>query len=171
MKIRFCFLFIIVLCAGTYCTAQNLLTDSLQNRLKGNAVSVTEKFRIYNELIELYRINDNYPLAETTVQQQLLLAKNTSNETEQVKALVQKGVITLNKSEYDKFQTDLDAAERAAKRAGTPIAKLYASYLRIYYYNTLGEYENAIKLTQVLLPEIEKQPDEVLLKAKLNYIL
>ncbi|MGJ1367630.1 helix-turn-helix transcriptional regulator [Sphingobacterium spiritivorum] len=171
MKIRFCCLFIIVLCVATYCDAQNMLTDSLQNRLKENAISVTEKFRIYNELIELYRINDNYPLAETTVQQQLLLAKNTHNETEQVKALVQKGVITLNKSEYDKFQTDLDVAERASKKAGTPITKLYASYLRIYYYNTLGEYENAIKLAQVLLPEIEKQPDEVLLKAKLNYIL
>ncbi|WP_236581873.1 LuxR C-terminal-related transcriptional regulator [Sphingobacterium spiritivorum] len=171
MKINSCFLFIILFCIATYCDAQNSLIDSLQNRLKNRAVSATEKFRIYNELTELYRINDKYSLAETTLQQQLLLAKNVDNYTEQVKALVQRGVIILNKSEYDTFQTNLEATDKAAKKAANKIAQWYASYLRIYYYNTLGEYENAIKLAQTILPELEKQPDEVLLKAKLNYIL
>ncbi|BAP30179.1 uncharacterized protein CHSO_1142 [Chryseobacterium sp. StRB126] len=133
--------------------------------------SAEEKFKIYNELTEYYRVSDQYPVAEKYVQEQLKLAKNEHNYTEEVKALVQNGIIKLNQSQYDKVPQLIDDANTAAQKTNDKTASLYAAYLNIYYNNTLGESENTIKLIQKTLPQVEKLPSEVLLNAKLNYLL
>ncbi len=78
--------------------------------------SAEEKFRVYNELTEYYRVSDQYPIAEKYVQEQLKLAKNEQNYTEAVKALVQKGIIELNQSQYEKVPKLIDAANSTAQK-------------------------------------------------------
>ncbi|WP_045493593.1 helix-turn-helix transcriptional regulator [Chryseobacterium sp. StRB126] len=169
MKLHFSFLyFIFFICI--FCPAQNTFIDGLKNQLKSNN-SAEEKFKIYNELTEYYRVSDQYPVAEKYVQEQLKLAKNEHNYTEEVKALVQNGIIKLNQSQYDKVPQLIDDANTAAQKTNDKTASLYAAYLNIYYNNTLGESENTIKLIQKTLPQVEKLPSEVLLNAKLNYLL
>ncbi|MDN3694638.1 hypothetical protein QWZ06_21380 [Chryseobacterium tructae] len=152
------------------CPAQNAFIDGLKNQLLGNS-SAEEKFKIYNELTEYYRVSDQYPTAEKYIQEQLNLAKSEHHYTEEVKALVQSGIIKLNQSQYDKVPKLIDAANTIAQKANDKTALLYAAYLNIYYNNTLGEAENTIKLIQKTLPQVEKLPSEVLLNAKLNYLL
>lgn len=169
MKLQFSFLyFIFFICI--LCPAQNTFIDGLTNQLKNNS-STEEKFKVYNELTEYYRVSDQYPTAEKYVQEQLKLAKSEHNYTEEVKALVQNGIIKLNQSQYEKVPRLIDAANAAAQKTNDKTALLYAAYLNIYYNNTLGEYENTIKLIQKTLPQVEKLPSEVLLNAKLNYLL
>ncbi len=155
---------------GILCPAQNAFINRLQNQLKGNT-SAEGKFKIYNELTEYYRVSDQYPTAEKYVQEQLKLAKSEHNYTEEVKALVQNGIIKLNQSQYDRIPKLIDAADETAQKTNDKTASLYATYLNIYYNNTLGEYENTMKLIQKTLPEVENLPSEVLLNAKLNYLL
>ncbi|SDJ65389.1 helix-turn-helix transcriptional regulator [Chryseobacterium jejuense] len=169
MKLQFSFLyFIFFICI--LCPAQNTFIDGLENQLKSNS-SAAEKFKVYNELTEYYRVSDQYPVAEKYVQEQLKLAKSEHHYTEEVKALVQNGIIKLNQSQYDKVPPLIDAANATAKKTNDKTASLYAAYLNIYYNNTLGESENTMKLIQKILPEVEKQPSEILLNAKLNYLL
>lgn len=171
MKLKYSFLYFLFLFSGVICTAQNTFMDGLKNQLNQNSVSVSEKFRIYNELTEYYRISDQYSEAEKYVQQQLKLAQSEHNSTEEVKALVQNGIIRLNQSEYNKVPKIIDAANTIAQKSKDKTASLYAAYLDIYYHNTLGDPENTIKLIQKVLPEVEKRPSEILLNAKLNYLL
>lgn len=159
------FFFICILCP-----AQNTFINGLQNQLKGNAPA-EKKFKVYNELTEYYRVSDQYPVAEKYVQEQLKLAKSENNYTEEVKSLVQNGIIKLNQSQYEKIPQLIDAANAAAHKTNDKTASLYAAYLNIYYNNTLGEYENTMKLIQKILPQVEKLPSEVLLNTKLNYLL
>lgn len=169
MKQRFTFLFFIVFIC-IFCPAQNTFIDGLKNQLNGNGTPA-EKFKIYNELTEYYRVSDQYPTAEKYVQEQLKLAKSEHNYTEEVKALVQNGIIKLNQSQYDKVLPLIDAANTAVQKTNDKTASFYAAYLNIYYNNTLGESENTMKLIQKILPEVEKISSEVLLNAKLNYLL
>lgn len=169
MKQPFTFFYILFFIC-IICPAQNTFIDGLQNQLKGNTAA-EEKFKIYNELTEYYRVSDQYPAAEKYVHEQLKLAKKERNYTEEVKALVQDGIIRLNQSQYDKVPKLIDAANAAAQKTHDKTATLYASYLNIYYNNALGEYENTMKLIQKTLPDVEKIPSEALLNAKLNYLL
>lgn len=139
--------------------------------MSGDDISTAEKFRIYNELTEYYRVSDQYPTAEKYVQQQLELARKEKNAAEEVKALAQKGIIKLNQSEYDQVPPIIDAANTIVQKSNDKIALLYASYLNIYYSNALGNPESTIKLVQKTLPLVEKQPSEIMLNAKLNYLL
>lgn len=150
---------------------QRKLVDSLQHHLNHKSLSVPEKFKVYNMLVELYRTNEQYSLAEQYILNQLELATVKQNYTQEVMARVQQGIIRINKSEYDKVQPCIDAADIAAQKTNDKIARLYADYLHIYYFNTMGEYEKAIMLTQKILPEAESLSTETLLSAKLNYIL
>lgn len=170
MKLKYSFLYLIIFIC-TLCPAQNAFIDNLKNQLNKDNTSVAEKFQIYNDLTEYYRISDQYPTAEKYIQQQLKLAKNEHNNTEEVKALVQDGIIKLNKTEYNKVPPIIDAANAIAQKSKDKTALLYADYLNIYYNNTLGESENTIKLIQKTLPQVEKLPAEILLNAKLNYLL
>jgi len=147
------------------------LIDGLKNQLNGDDISTAEKFRIYNELTEYYRVSDEYSTAEKYVQQQLELAKKEKNAAEEAKALTQKGIIKLNQSEYDKIPSIIDAVNAIVQRSNNKAALLYANYLNIYYSNALTEPENTIKLIQKTLPLVEKQPSEIMLDAKLNYLL
>lgn len=162
------FYFLFLICV--LCPAQNTFIEGLQNQLKDNT-AVEEKFKIYNELTEYYRVSDQYPAAEKYVQEQLKLARNEHNYTEEVKALVQDGIIKLNQSQYDKVPQLIDEANASAQKTNDKTASLYAAYLNIYYNNILSESENTMKLIQKTLPEVEKLSSEVLLNAKLNYLL
>lgn len=170
MKLKYLLIYCILFICTLY-PAQNTLIDGLKNQLNGDDISTAEKFKIYNELTEYYRVSDQYPTAEKYVQQQLELAQNENNYAEQVKALSQKGIIKLNQSEYDKVPSLIDESNAIAQKCNDKIASLYASYLNIYYNNALGKPENTIKLIQKTLPLVEKQPSEIILNAKLNYIL
>ena len=170
MKLKYLLIYCILFICTLY-PAQNTLIDGLKSQLNGDDISTAEKFRIYNELTEYYRVSDQYPTAEKYVQQQLELAQKENNYTEQVKALSQKGIIKLNQSEYDKVPSLIDKSNAIAQKSNDKIASLYASYLNIYYNNALGKPENTIKLIQKTLPLVEKQPSEIILNAKLNYIL
>ena len=154
-----------------FCPGQNVFIDGLKDQLNKDNTSTAEKFRIYNELTEYYRVSDQYLVAEKYVQQQIKLAKSEHSYAEEIKALTQEGIIKLNQSQYDKVHPIIDAAHALAQQTNDKTALLYADYLSIYYYNTLGESENTIKLIQKILPEVEKHPSEVLLNAKLNYLL
>lgn len=154
-----------------FCPGQNVFIDGLKDQLNKDNTSTAEKFRIYNELTEYYRVSDQYLVAEKYVQQQIKLAKSEHSYAEEIKALTQEGIIKLNQSQYDKVPPIIDAAHALAQQTNDKTALLYADYLSIYYYNTLGESENTIKLIQKILPEVEKHPSEVLLNAKLNYLL
>ncbi|WP_288375510.1 hypothetical protein [uncultured Chryseobacterium sp.] len=170
MKLKY----LLIYCILFICTlspAQNTLIDGLKNQLSGDDISTAEKFRIYNELTEYYRVSDQYPTAEKYVQQQLELARKEKNAAEEVKALAQKGIIKLNQSEYDQAPPIIDAANTIVQKSNDKIALLYASYLNIYYSNALGNPESTIKLVQKTLPLVEKQPSEIMLNAKLNYLL
>ncbi|SEH39772.1 helix-turn-helix transcriptional regulator [Chryseobacterium culicis] len=170
MKLKY----LLIYCILFICTlspAQNTLIDGLKNQLSGDDISTAEKFRIYNELTEYYRVSDQYPTAEKYVQQQLELARKEKNAAEEVKALAQKGIIKLNQSEYDQVPPIIDAANTIVQKSNDKIALLYASYLNIYYSNALGNPESTIKLVQKTLPLVEKQPSEIMLNAKLNYLL
>ncbi|OCA71894.1 hypothetical protein BBH99_13335 [Chryseobacterium contaminans] len=169
MKLQFYFLYFIFFTC-ILCPAQNAFIDKLKNQLKSNS-SAEEKFKVYNELTEYYRVSDQYPVAEKYIQEQLKLAKSEHNYTEEVKAMVQNGIIKLNQSQYDKIPLLMDAANASAQKTNDKIASLYASYLNIYYNNALGESENTMKLIQKILPQVEKLPSEILLNAKLNYLL
>ncbi|MDR6920988.1 hypothetical protein [Chryseobacterium sp. 2987] len=171
MKLKYSFLYFLFLLSGIICTAQNTFIDGLKNQLNQNSISVSEKFKIYNELTEYYRISDQYSEAEKYVHQQLKLAQTEHDDAEEVKALSQQGIILLNQSEYDKVPKIIDAANAVAQRSKDPVSALYAAYLNIYYHNTLGDSENTIKLIQKTLSEVEKHPSEILLNAKLNYLL
>ncbi|PRB02442.1 hypothetical protein CQ046_12855 [Chryseobacterium sp. MYb7] len=170
MKLKYLLIYCILFICTLY-PAQNTLIDGLKNQLSGNDISTAEKFRIYNELTEYYRVSDQYPTAEKYVQQQLELAQKQNNYAEQVKALTQKGIIKLNQSKYDKVPSLIDESNAIAQKSNDKIASLYASYLNIYYNNALGKPENTIKLIQKTLPLVEKQSSEIILNAKLNYIL
>lgn len=170
MKLKYLLIYCILFICTLY-PAQNTLIDGLKSQLNGDDISTAEKFKIYNELTEYYRVSDQYPTAEKYVQQQLELAQKENNYSEQVKALTQKGIINLNQSEYDKVPSIIDAANTIAQKSNDKTASLYANYLNIYYYNALGKPENTIKLIQKTLPLVEKQPSETILNAKLNYIL
>jgi DNA-binding CsgD family transcriptional regulator len=170
MKLKSSFLyFLFFICI--LCPAQNTFTDDLKNQLNKSYISAAEKFKIYNELTEYYRITDQYSTAEKYIQEQLDLAKKERNSAEEVKALVQSGIIKLNQSEYDKVPSIIDAVNIIVEKTNDKTAALYADYLNIYYNNALGEPENTIKLIQKILPLVEKQPSEILLNAKLNYLL
>ena len=169
MKQQFTFLsFIFFICI--LCPAQNTFINGLKNQLENNH-SAEEKFKVYNELTEYYRVSDQYPIAEKYTREQLKLAKKEHNYTEEVKALVQNGIIKLNQSQYDKVPQLIDDANSTAQKTNDKTASLYAAYLNIYYNNTLGESENTMKLIQKTLPQVEKLPSEILLNAKLNYLL
>ncbi|QRA44792.1 hypothetical protein [Chryseobacterium cucumeris] len=170
MKLKYLLLYCILFICPLY-PAQNTFIDGLKNQLNEDHISTAEKFRIYNELTEYYRVSDQYSTAEKYVQQQLDLAKKENDYAEEVKALSQKGVIKLNQSEYDKIPPILDAANAIVQKSQNKTAELYATYLNIYYRNALGELENTIRLVQKVLPTVEKQPSEILLNAKLNYLL
>ncbi|WP_312994040.1 hypothetical protein [Chryseobacterium flavum] len=170
MNLKYSLLYCILFICALY-PAQNTFIDDLKNKLSKEPVSSAEKFKIYNELSEYYRVSDQYPTAEKYVQKQIELAKKEQNYTEEVKALTQKGIIKLNQSEYDKVPPIIDAANAIVQKRNDKTAALYASYLNIYYRNALGEPENTIKLIQKVLPLVEKQPSEILLNAKLNYLL
>ncbi|WP_312302463.1 hypothetical protein [Chryseobacterium sp.] len=170
MKLKGSFLYFLFF----FCTlfpAQDVFTDDLKNRLNNGHTSVAEKFKIYNELTEYYRVSDQYPAAGKYVQQQLELAQKERNYAEEVKALAQNGIIKLNQSQYDKVPPIIDAANAIVQKSKDKTAALYATYLNIYYNNALGESEHTIKLIQKTLPEVEKMPSEILLNAKLNYLL
>lgn len=169
MKQQFTFLFFLFFIC-ILCPAQNTFIDGLKNQLENNS-SAEEKFKVYNELTEYYRVSDQYPIAEKYIREQLKLAKREHNYTEAVKALVQNGIIRLNQSQYDKVPELIDDANATAQKANDKTALLYAAYLNIYYNNTLGESENTMKLIQKILPQVEKLPSEILLNAKLNYLL
>lgn len=170
MKLKYLLIYCILFICTLY-PAQNTLIDGLKNQLNGDDISTAEKFRIYNELTEYYRVSDEYSTAEKYVQQQLELAKKEKNAAEEVKALTQKGIIKLNQSEYDKIPSIIDAVNAIVQRSNNKAALLYANYLNIYYSNALAEPENTIKLIQKTLPLVEKQPSEIMLDAKLNYLL
>lgn len=170
MKLKYLLIYCILFICTLY-PAQNTLIDGLKNQLNGDDISTAEKFRIYNELTEYYRVGDEYSTAEKYVQQQLELAKKEKNAAEEVKALTQKGIIKLNQSEYDKIPSIIDAVNAIVQRSNNKAALLYANYLNIYYSNALAEPENTIKLIQKTLPLVEKQPSEIMLDAKLNYLL
>ena len=74
MKLKYLLLYCILFICTLY-PAQNAFIDGLKNQLRGDHISTAEKFRIYNELTEYYRVSDQYPTAEKYVQQQLDLAK------------------------------------------------------------------------------------------------
>ncbi|WP_185289269.1 hypothetical protein [Chryseobacterium lactis] len=170
MKLKDSFLYFLFFFCSLY-PAQDTFTDDLKNQLAKDHISISEKFKIYNELTEYYRVSDQYPAAEKYTQQQLELAKKEHNNAEQVKALAQSGIIKINQSQYDKIPSIIDAADAIAQKANDKTATLYANYLNIYYNNTLGESERTIKLIQKTLPQVEKMPSETLLNAKLNYLL
>lgn len=170
MKLKYLLIYCILFICTLY-PAQNTLIDGLKNQLNGDDISTAEKFRIYNELTEYYRVSDEYSTAEKYVQQQLELAKKEKNAAEEVKALTQKGIIKLNQSEYDKIPSIIDAVNAIVQRSNNKATMLYANYLNIYYSNALAEPENTIKLIQKTLPLVEKQPSEIMLNAKLNYLL
>jgi DNA-binding CsgD family transcriptional regulator len=171
MKLKYAFLSFLFSFAGMLCTAQNSFIDGLKDQLSRSSISSSEKFKIYNELTEYYRVSDQYSTAEKYVQQQIELARTEHHYTEEVKALSQKGIIKLNQSEYGQVPAIIDAANTVAQKSRDKTAALYAAYLNIYYSNVLGESENTIKLIQKTLPEVEKYPSEILLNAKLNYLL
>lgn len=170
MKLKYSLLYCILFICTLY-PAQNTFIDGLKNELNEDHISSVEKFKIYNELTEYYRVSDQYSTAEKYAQQQLEFAKKEKNYAEEVKALTQKGIIKLNQSEYDKIPPILDAANAIVQKSNNKTAELYASYLNIYYRNVFGEPENTIKLIQKVLPLVEKQPSEIMLNAKLNYLL
>ncbi len=170
MKLKYSLLYCILFICTLY-PAQNTFIDGLKIQLREDHISTAEKFKIYNELTEYYRVSDQYETAEKYVQQQLELAKKEQNYAEEVKALTQKGIIKLNQSQYDKIPPIIDAANIIVQKSNNKTAALYAHYLNIYYNNTLGEPENTIKLIQKALPLVEKQPSETMLNAKLNYLL
>lgn len=170
MKLKYSLLYCILFIC-TFYSAQNTFIDGLKNQLSEDHISTEEKFRIYNELTEYYRVSDQYTTAENYVQQQIELAKKEQNYAEQVKALTQKGIIKLNQSDYNKIPHIIDLANEIVQKSDNKTAELYASYLNIYYRNTLGESENTIKLIQKALPMVEKYPSEIILNAKLNYLL
>ncbi|WP_430808780.1 helix-turn-helix transcriptional regulator [Chryseobacterium arthrosphaerae] len=170
MKLKCSFLYFLLF----FCTilpAQDVFTNDLKNRLDHAHTTVTEKFKIYNELTEYYRVSDQYAAAGKYVQEQLELAHKEKNYAEEVKALAQNGIIKLNQSQYDKVPPIIDAANAIVQKSKDKTAALYATYLNIYYNNALGESEHTIKLIQKTLPEVEKMPSEILLNAKLNYLL
>lgn len=170
MKLKYSFLFCLLFICTLY-QAQNTFIDSLKNQLRGDDISIEQKFRAYNELTEYYRVSDQYSTAEKYIQLQLQLARRERNNAEEVKALTQQGIIKLNQSEYDKIPGIIDAANLVVQKSNDKTALLYASYLNIYYINALGETENTIRQVQKLLPLVERQPSEILLNAKLNYLL
>ncbi|MDR6371885.1 DNA-binding CsgD family transcriptional regulator/tetratricopeptide (TPR) repeat protein [Chryseobacterium bernardetii] len=170
MKLKYSLLYCILFICTLY-PAQNTLVNGLKSQLNKDHISTAEKFRIYNELTEYYRVSDQYATAEKYLQQQLELAKKEQNYAEEVKALTQKGIIKLNQSDYNKIPPIIDLANEIVQKSNNKTAELYASYLNISYWNALGELENTIKLTQKILPIVEKQPSEILLNAKLNYLL
>ncbi|WP_114820753.1 helix-turn-helix transcriptional regulator [Chryseobacterium sp. KLBC 52] len=170
MKLKYSLLYCILFICTLY-PAQNTFIDGLKNQLEGDHISSAEKFRIYNELTEYYRVSDQYTTAEKYVQQQLELAKKEQNDAEEVKALTQKGIIKLNQSEYNTIPPIIDAANEIVQKSHNTTAALYAGYLNIYYRKALGESENTIKLIQKALSMVEKQPSEITLNAKLNYLL
>lgn len=170
MKLKYSFLYFFFFVWTLY-PSQDIFADGLKNQLSKEDISSAEKFKIYNELTEYYRASDQYPTAEKYVQQQLELAKKEHNNAEEVKALTQSGIIKLNQSLYDKVPPLIDAANAIAQKTNDKTAALYAAYLNIYYNNTLGESEHTIKLIQKTLPKVEAMPSEILLNAKLNYLL
>ncbi|WP_126653715.1 helix-turn-helix transcriptional regulator [Chryseobacterium aureum] len=170
MKLKYSFIYCILFICTLY-PAQNTLMDGLERQLGGDRISTAEKFKIYNELTEYYRVSDQYPTAEKYVQQQLELAQKENNDAEQVKALTQKGIIKLNQSGYDKVPPIIDAVNAIVLKSNDKTASLYANYLNIYYNNALGNSENTIRLIQKTLPLVEKQSSEIILNAKLNYLL
>jgi DNA-binding CsgD family transcriptional regulator len=151
--------------------SQTKIIDSLKSQLVKTNTSVDSRFSIYNQLSEYYRVNEKYVEAENITKAQISLGEKEKNYTEAIKAHTQSGIIKLNESKYNLVQKDLDAISELLKKTNDPIAKYYAEYLHIYNDNTLGNYEQAIKGIQKILPSVEKLPKEIVLTTKLNYFL
>ncbi len=172
MKILLTYLYIIffVFCS-TISFAQNKYIDSLKLELKKSTISTKIKFDLLNKLAEYHRTSDQYKQADYYINEQVKLSKRENNELELVKAYTQRGVSYENRQWFEKAQKSLDTIQNITKDSKEFLPKAYQKYLLAYHYVNLGEFEKSQKMVLQFITQLEKTPDEYILKSKANYLL
>ncbi|MBE9602324.1 hypothetical protein [Pedobacter sp. MC2016-24] len=139
--------------------AQNVLTDSLNSVLKNPSLGKKEKSELLNQLAELYRINKNYPLAETTAKQSADISIQAKNYLEAVKAYTLLVNIKITTGKLSAAKHSSDSTLALAKQANNPIAMAYAYYTQVLIYKTLDDKQRVVEFCNLGLKALEKTPD------------
>ncbi len=169
MKIRI--LFVLFFFISFYLNAQRTYLDSLNIQLNQPETSVTEKMKIYNLLVEQYRISMLYDQASAVNKKYLQNAKYEKEQTEITKAYVNQGVILVNQGKYDQAEIFMDSVKISSSKTDDKIAAAYASYFELYLSKSLGDYKKAMKDGVKSLSLLEETKGNSLLEFKINYQL
>ncbi|MGV0753530.1 helix-turn-helix transcriptional regulator [Empedobacter brevis] len=151
--------------------SQNKYVDSLKTELTKSNTSVTATFDLLNKLTEYNRTSDLYKQTDRYINQQIKLAKRENNQLELVKAYVQRGVAYDHQQFFDKTQKSLDTIQKTVHESSDFLPQVYYNYLLAYHQLNLGDYTKSQKTTLGFISQLEKIPDEYILKSKTNYIL
>lgn len=149
-------------------SAQNVFADSLNRRLQNSKISISERMKILEILIENYRNDSRYDKATTANQKLIDLSKSQNNDLELCKAYVYQGVIFNNQNDYENDRKYLNLAQQVVGNFDNPLAAAYTDYLEAYILHSYNDAEGAIKMFQKALSGSENTDDEIL-KTKIYY--
>lgn len=169
MKIKI--LFILFFFISYYLNAQTTYLDSLSNHLNQPQTGVTEKMKIYNLLVEQYRISMLYDQASSVNKKYLQYAKYENLQTEITKAYVNEGVILVNQGKYDQAEAFIDSVKISSSKTDDKIATAFTTYFALYLSKSLGDYKKAMNYGLKSLSLLEETKGNPLLEFKINYQL
>ncbi|MBK1896421.1 helix-turn-helix transcriptional regulator [Chryseobacterium paridis] len=139
--------------------SQSTYADSLQSAINNPALQEKDKPFLLNQLADIYRINRNYPAAESKVRQSARIALKHKNYLEATKAYTLLTVIKANDQQIASLKKLSDSALIIAQKSKDPVAMASGYYAKVFLYKTLDDPEKKIKFCQLGLKELEKSPD------------
>ncbi|KMQ65216.1 hypothetical protein ACM46_11360 [Chryseobacterium angstadtii] len=163
-----CFVLLLI---GSMLYAQNTYTDSLINKLKTEKLSIAEKLKLYELLIEIYRSEQLYDKASGYNKEFLQFARSVNDHLAITKAYTYQGIILCNLEEYDKVRPYIDSATASSSKNNNKIAQAYADFLPAYYMFSLYEYKKSTTYLLKSISLLEKTEGDPMLEFKLYYLL
>jgi len=150
--------------------AQTRLSDSLAAVIDQGRLSDEEKPPLLNQLVEIYRINKNYKVAEARARQSAAIALQHNNYTDAAKAYTLLVDIKINTQQFSTLKPVSDSALALAKQANNPLAMAYGYYSQVLLFKMLDNGEDVVRYCNQALKELEKV-DDPYITAKIYYRL
>lgn len=166
--------FIIFICAVLFSfllNAQNRYLDSLEHQLTAPKGTAAEKMKLYELLVEHYRIEQLYDKASDLNADFLRLARHENNPVEITKSHVYQGIIWNNQDQFDKATPYIDSAKVSAATTDNQLARAYVTYLSSSLSRSINDVEKAMAYGIETLMLLEQSQEDLYLEFKQNYIL